>query len=123
MLLRLSLTAFLALSTPASAFIVTNDDGGTIGMYLARLHQASGERIVIDGKCASACTLYLSGDACATDRARLIFHAATHPAGTRLLMASYPQRVQEWIEASGGLSSRLLVADAPTAQWLIGACS
>lgn len=122
MLLRLSLTAFIALSTPASAFVVTNDNGGMIGRYLARLQQISGERIVIDGKCASACTLYLSGDVCATDRARLVFHAATHPAGTRLLMASYPPRVQQWIEASGGLSSRLLVADGPTAQWLIGAC-
>jgi hypothetical protein len=48
----------------ASAFAsgtVYNDDGGQIGAYLAKYKalRASGERVVIDDTCASACTMLL----------------------------------------------------------------
>ena len=59
--------------------------GGQIGPYLEILAalRNSGERVVIDGPCLSACTLVLGviprDRICVTARARLGFHAAWHP--------------------------------------------
>jgi hypothetical protein len=120
---KLALALLIALTSPAAALTVTNDDGGRIQRYVEKSYAARGKRVVIDGRCASACTLYLSGNVCATSRATLVFHAATNNAGTRLLLASYPVRVKRWIRSRGGLSYRPLVAQGRLAQRLIGACT
>jgi hypothetical protein len=122
------LTAALAaaLSTsPASATIrIAGDGGGQIGAYLQR-HEAmrqSGERVVIDGPCLSACTMVLGAiprnRICVTSRAVLGFHAAydldqsgrqvTSYGGTSLMMSHYPQHVQKWIARRGGLSRQMM---------------
>ena len=46
---------------PGSATVGLDDHGGEIGAYLAKYHalRISGERVVIDGICASACTMLL----------------------------------------------------------------
>jgi hypothetical protein len=45
-------------SAPATATVmIANDTGGQIGPYLAKYRVASGERVEIDGTCASACTI------------------------------------------------------------------
>ena len=94
---------------PASAAMrIVGDGGGQIGPYLERLAalRSSGEQVVIDGPCLSACTLVLGviprERICVTRRARLGFHAAWHPGengqptpsqgGTKLLMEIYPAR-------------------------------
>ena len=49
-------------SQPASAVVrISNDAGGQIGPYLDRLAslRSSGQSVVIDGPCLSACTLLL----------------------------------------------------------------
>ena len=49
-------------SAPATATVrIANDTGGQIGPYLAKYRalRASGERVEIDGTCASACTMLL----------------------------------------------------------------
>ena len=115
-----------ALSTsPASATVrIVGDAGGQIGPYLEQLVnlRSSGERVVIDGPCLSACTMVLGviprERICVTRRARLGFHAAWHPGnngrpitsrgGTQLLMDIYPQNVRRWIASKGGLSQRML---------------
>jgi hypothetical protein len=83
----------------------------------------SGERVVIDGPCLSACTLVLMTvprqRICVTPRAILGFHAATsrdffgrsqfEPEATGVVLAAYPPAVRQWIIRHGGLSSRLLL--------------
>ena len=119
-----AMTGSLTIS-PASATIrITGDAGGQIGAYLQR-HEAmrqSGERVVIDGPCLSACTMVLGAiphnRICVTSRAVLGFHAAydldqngmqvTSRGGTALLMNHYPQHVRSWIARRGGLSRQMM---------------
>ena len=84
--------------------------------------RGSGERVIIDGPCLSACTMVLGviprERICVTPRARLGFHAAWHPgdngrpvhsrAATRLLMEIYPEHVRSWITRRGGLTPRMM---------------
>jgi hypothetical protein len=85
--------------------------------------RASGERVVIDGPCLSACTLVLSvvpnDRICVTRRAVLGFHAArsmdrrgrlyAEPEASELVLEAYPAAVRNWILRRGGLSSHLLL--------------
>jgi len=104
---------------------ITNDRGGEISTYLARFHdlRASGERLVIDGPCLSACTLFTAflprNQVCVTPRAILGFHAASYyddarralvptRAGTRLVLRLYPATIRNWIERHGGLTPRII---------------
>lgn len=78
----LALALTLCLILPAAADVrILASGGGAVGDYLnffARVKQ-SGERVVIDGPCLSACTLVLSTiprqRICVTSRAVLGFHA------------------------------------------------
>jgi hypothetical protein len=121
----------LTLATSASAEIrIRNDPGGQVAAYLRRFGQVrnSGERVVIDGTCNSACTLLLGvvprDRICVTPRASLGFHAASlyddasrqlvpSRSGTRLVLSMYPRRVRHWIERHGGLTPRLLRLSGP----------
>ena len=84
----------------------------------------SGERVIIDGPCLSACTLVLStiprNRICVTRRAVLGFHAprlvdrqtgrsSGAPQATRLVIDSYPAGVRAWIKKRGGLSQKLIL--------------
>jgi hypothetical protein len=114
------------LATPASAEVrILASPGGQVGPFLRLFEtvRASGERVVIDGPCLSACTLVLMsvprGRICVTPRAVLGFHAATsrdffgqrrlEPEATGVVLAAYPPRVRDWIVRRGGLSSRMLL--------------
>jgi hypothetical protein len=116
--------AALAVSSASATVRIKADPGGQIGPYLENLEvlRSSGERVVIDGPCLSACTMLLGviprERICVTPRARLGFHAAWHPgddgrpvtsrAATQLLMDIYPQHVRSWIKVHGGLSPRMM---------------
>src|SRR5436305_10223288 len=116
--------AALTVSVAQSAVRIKADPGGQIGPYLENLAalKNSGERVIIDGPCLSACTMVLGvipyERLCVTPRARLGFHAAWHPgengnkvmsrAATQLLMEIYPERVRSWIKDRGGLSPRMM---------------
>ena len=95
--------------TPASATMrIAEDRGGQIGHYLQAFAvlRSTGENVVIDGNCLSACTLVLglipNNKICATEHARFGFHAAWMPdrdgkpvtsaMGTRALWNIYPAR-------------------------------
>ena len=99
--------------------------GGEVGPFLElfdRVRQ-SGERVVIDGPCLSACTLVLStvpsNRICVTPRAVLGFHAArsmdrrgrmyAEPEASQVVLEAYPAAVRGWISRHGGLTSRLLL--------------
>jgi hypothetical protein len=109
----------------ASATVrITDDYGGQIGAYIDNFEAVrnSGERVVIDGPCMSACTLVLGivpkDRICVTSRARLGFHAAWRAGarsrkvaaadGTELLMEMYPQQIRSWIAQHGGLTPQVI---------------
>jgi hypothetical protein len=114
------------LEVPAQAEVrILASPGGPIGPFLdlfARVG-ASGERVVIDGPCLSACTLVLTTvpaeRICVTRRAVLGFHAARsidrrgrlnpEPEASELVLEAYPSPIRRWIEQRGGLTSRLLL--------------
>src|SRR3954451_19721822 len=82
---RVLFSAFLMIAAaPASAEVrILASPGGQIGPFvrLFSVVSESGERVVIDGPCLSACTLVLSmvprQRICVTPRAILGFHAAS----------------------------------------------
>jgi hypothetical protein len=123
------LLAFLivtVLASPAAAEVrILKSPGGQVGPFLDLFEEVrqSGERVVIDGPCLSACTLVLSmvpsERICVTRRAILGFHAArsidrrgrtyAEPEASQLVLEAYPTPVRLWIERRGGLTSRLLL--------------
>lgn len=103
---------------------IADDRGGQIGEYLYRYSElrASGQTVMIDGLCASACTILLSAIShdkiCVTSNATLGFHAAfdfagngrtvTNPEATEMLYSGYPPQVRRWITRRGGLTPRMI---------------
>src|SRR6266481_6658267 len=99
---------------PARAEVrILASPGGQVGPFLDlfdRLRE-SGERVVIDGPCLSACTLVLSTvpneRICVTRRAVLGFHAArsmdargrmyAEPEASAAVLDAYPLAVRSWI--------------------------
>ena len=114
----------MAVSPASATKRIADDPGGQLGPYLQKLDalRSSGERVRIDGRCLSACTMVLGAiprdHICVTPRAQLGFHAAwrpgeagrqvTSPEGNELLMSNYPQQVREWIARRGGLSPHMM---------------
>lgn len=125
--------------TPALATMrISEDRGGQIGHYLQAfaMLRSSGERVVIDGNCLSACTLVLGviprARICATERARFGFHAAwmpdseghpvTSPLGTEALWRVYPSTVRRWINRHGGLSRTMIFMEGRDLTGIVPSC-
>ena len=122
--LAVALCLFASMLARAEVRIVSSP-GGQVGPFLDLFEEVrdSGERVVIDGPCLSACTLVLSvvprERICVTPRAVLGFHAArsidrrgrmfAEPEASRLVLEAYPEPVRDWISRRGGLTSRLLL--------------
>ncbi len=121
----LTVVFFLVALVPAFADVrILSSPRGAVGQYLSlfALIRQSGERVVIDGPCYSACTLLLSTvpneRICVTPRAVLGFHAAravdwegrvySAPEATRVVTAAYPAGVRAWIRRHGGLTGRAI---------------
>jgi len=118
-------TLFAAIAPARAEVRILASPGGQVGPFLDLFEQVreSGERVVIDGPCLSACTLVLSivpdNRICVTRRAVLGFHAArsidrrgrtyAEPEASREVLAAYPAPVRGWIISRGGLTSRLLL--------------
>ncbi len=125
--------------TSASATMrIAEDRGGQIGHYLQAfaMLRSTGERVVIDGNCLSACTLVLGlvprSHMCATPRARFGFHAAwmpdtdghpvTSPMGTQALWNIYPVSVRRWISRHGGLSRKMIFLQGRDLDGIVANC-
>ncbi len=107
-----------------AAVRIGQDRGGRMGAYVDKYQglRSSGEMVIIDGDCLSACTIVLGSvphdRICVTSRAKLGFHAAwnpasngrkkTNPEATHTLYSLYPSEVQRWIDRRGGLSPRMI---------------
>ena len=112
---------------------IHSDPGGRIDQYLDRYNQIrlSGQRVVVDGTCNSACTLLLGSvpreRICFTEQASLGFHSAwqfddsgrpvASPLWTRVLWRNYPRPIRTWIIRHGGLTPHMIFlrGDALTA--------
>jgi hypothetical protein len=118
-----TMIAFLLGLAPALADVrILSSPGGKAGEFLEffSVLKTSGQRVVIDGPCLSACTLVLTeipGDRiCVTPRAVLGFHAArlmdekgriyAAPEATRAVAAAYPPAIRDWIARHGGLTAK-----------------
>ncbi len=114
---------------PNAAFAgvrVTRDLGGEVTSYIRKFQEIreSGERLIIDGPCLSACTLFTAfvppAQVCVTRRAVLGFHGATlyddarhrfvpTRRGTALVMQVYPPEIRNWIARHGGLTQSVIM--------------
>ena len=117
---------------------ISEDRGGQIGHYLQTfaMLRSTGERVVVDGNCLSACTLVLGliprERICATPRARFGFHAAWMPdlngrpvtstMGTMALWRIYPASVRRWISRHGGLSRRMIYMEGTALSGVVASC-
>jgi hypothetical protein len=130
---------FLNLSEARSAVRITNDRGGLIAAYILKYERlaSSGQSVIIDGLCASACTMVLSAlpsnRICVTSRARFGFHAAwnygangrtfTDPDATLMLYSTYPTPVRRWITRRGGLSPHTIFLSGRPLQEMYRPCA
>lgn len=130
----------VVLAPPASAEVhIVNDPGGEVSEYVQKFHELreEGERLVIDGPCLSACTLFTGiiprDHVCVTRRAVLGFHAASYfddakrslvptRKGTELIMRFYPPEIRSWIERHGGLSPHIIALRGKELTALYDAC-
>jgi hypothetical protein len=119
------LVLVMSIGAASADMRIVSDPGGEVSSYVEKFQEvrATGEHIVIDGPCLSACTL-LTGivprdHVCVTSRAVLGFHAASYyddasrslvPTrdGSRYVMQFYPQQIRAWIGRHGGLTPRLI---------------
>ena len=117
------LLTLISIASASAAMRISDDPGGQIGAYLAKYQalRASGDRVEIDGTCASACTMLLGviprNRICVTPRAVLAFHSAWTPtsegeqissAGNYYLWSNYPSDVRKWISRHGGLGLQII---------------
>jgi len=130
--------AALSVTSASATMRISEDRGGQIGQYLQAFAsvRSSGESVVVDGNCLSACTLVLGlvprERICATDRARFGFHAAwmpdrdgrpvTSPLGTQALWSIYPASVRRWINQHGGLSRKMIFMQGNQLTGIVASC-
>ena len=130
--------AALSITSASATVRIAEDRGGQIGQYLQAFAsvRSSGESVVVDGNCLSACTLILGlvphERICATQRARFGFHAAwmpdrdgrpvTSPLGTEALWSIYPASVRRWILRHGGLSRKMIFMQGQELAGIVASC-
>jgi hypothetical protein len=138
LMLFIGVAAGISIS-PASATVrIISDPCGPVIDYLEWFEAArvSGEPIIIDGACLSACTLAIAllprRQVCATPKAVLGFHAAwrqtpnggrvTSPLATQVMYELHPANVRKWISRHGGLSGRLILLRGRELAAMVPAC-
>jgi len=130
--------AMISVSPANATMRINGDPGGLIIAYAERFAaaRASGERVIIDGACLSACTLAIAvlprGQVCATPNAVLGFHAAwrptsngdkvASPVATQAMYELYPANVRDWIVRRGGLSTRMIFLKGRELAAMVAAC-
>jgi hypothetical protein len=120
------LVVLLLVGSPAAAdYVIIRDHGGHVEKYKERYARVrdKGQRVIINGICNSACTLFLGivplNRVCVTPKASLGFHEAyidkrwtlgvrvASSDGTADLLSYYPQSVKDWIRRRGGLTPEM----------------
>jgi hypothetical protein len=134
-----ALLSALVFAAPALAEVRIEESAGGEAISFLEYFESlrrSGEKVVIDGPCLSACTLVLDvlprSRICVTRRAVLGFHAARleneygdkfpAPEATRVVAAAYPMPIRNWIRRHGGLTSRPIFLYGPALARIYPAC-
>jgi hypothetical protein len=129
----------LMLVKPSDAAVRIQDDmGGSLGDYILMFSKVrrSGELVIIDGRCYSACTIVTGSvprrNICVTPRATLGFHAALAPdqwgslvinrAATHALYNLYPTNIKIWLNHHGGLGRSPIVLGGSELSRMYRAC-
>jgi hypothetical protein len=129
----------LLLVQPSNAvFRIEDDMGGRLGDYIQKFSaiRRSGERVIIDGRCYSACTLVTGmvprRNICVTARATLGFHTAHSSYGwgssgadyaaTRTLYNLYPGYIKAWLNQHGGLRASPIILGGRDLLQMYSAC-
>lgn len=126
------------LASASATMRIVDDRGGQLGKYVQAFAKvrSTGERVVIDGDCLSACTMVLglvpSNQICATSRARFGFHAplvlnndgrlVTSVKITQAMWNIYPASVQRWIDQHGGLSRQMIYMEGHSLNGIVATC-
>lgn len=109
-----------AISRSRDIYTVRDDHGGYVldyAIHMAKLERAR-QPVRFAGRCDSACTMLLGlrkSQTCITPSARFGFHLPFgssregNKVAARFLSGKYPGWVIHWLEANGGLNSRLKV--------------
>ena len=129
---------FAGMTTSQAVVRIADDRGGRIGTYVDKYQdlRQSGDTVIIDGLCASACTIVLGAiphdKICVTSHATLGFHAAwdfgangravTNPEATHMLYSMYPSPVRRWIAQRGGLTPNMIFLKGKQLQALYKPC-
>ena len=117
---------------------IVEDQGGQVGKYLQAFAKvrSTGERVIVDGDCLSACTMVLglvpATQICVTPRARFGFHAASMPnndgrmvtsaLATQALWGVYPASVRRWIIQHGGLTNQMIYMEGRSLDGIVATC-
>ena len=120
-------------SPPVKSVSIYSNSGGSIGQFALRAAKLRNNRTLVkfEGRCDSACTLFLglpSKQTCISRGAFFRFHAPKHHSAKAALyaknymMRKYPGWVRTWISENRGLSSRLITMDYEYASQFIPAC-
>jgi hypothetical protein len=112
---------------------IANNSGGNIAVFalVAAEYQTTGTLVKFDGRCDSACTLFLGLPAqqtCINRGAIFRFHAP-HGVSARsqktaqaYLMQKYPKWVRAWINSQNGLGRNLITMDYSHARKFMRSC-
>jgi hypothetical protein len=120
-------------STRDDVRVVDGDYGGNFVAYAQDLRRLRADRtlVVVDGPCASACTLLLSlepDQICISPQGSFLFHRASGSTpemnawATELMMRLYPAWVRSWITQQGGLSEQFVSMDYHVASRFLRSC-
>jgi hypothetical protein len=112
---------------------IANNSGGNIAVFAlaAAEYQSAGTLVKFNGRCDSACTLFLglpSKQTCISQGAFFRFHAPfgvsakSQKTAHAYLMRKYPKWVRTWIASQNGLSRNLITMDYSHARKFIRSC-
>ena len=113
--------SFLLCTAASATYTVDQPDpGGSVSTFIQKWQEvaASGEKVVIDAPCMSACTFFLGlvplDRVCVTPRASLGLHQMSAGDAPDPVMSAafyrwlYPVWAQQWIKDHGGLKADVI---------------
>ena len=139
LLLIAATVAALTASSARATILITADRGGLLTDYAERFlsARATGEQVVIDGACLSACTLVVGmlprDKVCATlqSGARVPRGLAADeewrqgvnsPPASQMMMEVYPADLRNWIVRRGGLTTKMIFLQGRELAAIVPSC-
>lgn len=116
-----------------STVSISNNSGGNVAAFAIETasYRSAGTMVKFDGRCDSACTLFLSlptSQTCVSHGAFFRFHSPTAGSARseriaqNFMMRKYPGWVRSWIASHNGLSRELITMDYSFASQHMHSC-